>query len=43
MPPKKMNKLEPVLLNYPLLETMKLEKDEQHMSNICIFLSYVDS
>lgn len=34
MPPKKMNKLELVLLNNPLLETMKLEKDEEHMSII---------
>ena len=42
MPPKKMNKLEPVLLNNPPLETMKLKKDEQHMSNICIFFSYLD-
>lgn len=34
MPPKKMNKLELVLLNNPLLETIKLEKNEEHMSII---------
>ena len=42
MPPKKMNKLEPVLLNYPLLEMMKQGNDEEHLSIIHI-LSYLDS
>ena len=37
MPPKKMNKLEPVLLNNPLLETMKRGNDEEHISVIFTF------
>lgn len=37
MPPKKMNKLEPMLLNYPLLEMMKRGNDEEHISVIFTF------